>query len=57
MKKQLFQHDFAIYNADPNELENLKKDNLEQVMCRIIPEVTKQKVWVHIPGKTLYQLV
>ena len=54
---ETFQYDFAIYNADLNDLVNLKSDNFEHAMCRFIPEVTKQKGTGPYPGKTFYQLV
>ena len=54
---EMYQYDFAIYNADLNDLPNLKKDNLCHSLCRFIPEVTKQKGNGPYPGRTLYQLI
>ena len=52
-----FQYNYSIYNANLQDLENLKKDDFEHAMYRFIPEVTKQKGDGPYPGKTLYQLV
>ena len=54
---ETFQYDFSIYNADLNDLPNLKKENLSEALCRFVPEVTKQKGEGLYPGRTLYQLV
>ena len=52
-----FNYDVVIYYMDLNNLESLTKDNLNSVLCRFIPEVTKQKGDGQYPGRTLYQMV
>ena len=54
---ETFQYDFAIYNADLNDRPNSLPENLNEALCRFIPEVTKQKGEGLYPGRTLYQLI
>ena len=54
---ETFNYDFAIYNADLNDLSNLKVENFSHALCRFIPEVTKKKGDGPYPGHTLYQMV
>ena len=54
---ETFNYDFAIYNADLNELSTLRKDNLCHALCRFVPEVTKKKGGGLYPGLTLYQML
>ena len=54
---ETYNYDFGIYNADINDLPNLKKENLNHALCRFIPEVTKKKGDGPYPGRTLYQMV
>ena len=54
---ETFNYDFAIYNADLNDLPNLRRDNLSHALCRFVPEVTKKKGVGLYPGRTLYQML
>ena len=54
---ETFNYDYAIYNADLNDLPDLKKDNFCDALCRFVPEVTKKKGGGPYPGRTLYQMV
>ena len=52
-----FNYDYGIYNADLCDLEKLEKDNLQYLLCRFIPKVTKSRGDGPHPAKTLYQMV
>ena len=54
---ETFNYDFAIYNADLNDLSNLRRDNFCHALCRFVPEVTKKKGGGPYPGRTLYQML
>ena len=54
---ETYNYDYGIYNADINDLSNLKKENLNHALCRFIPEVTKKKGGGAYPGRTLYQMI
>ena len=54
---ETFNYDYAIYNADLNDLSNLRKDNFCHALCRFVPEVTKKKRGGPYPGRTLYQML
>ena len=52
-----FQYDVPIYFADLEQLESLEKGNLNHVLCRFVPEVTKKRGTGPYPGATLYQMI
>ena len=52
-----FQYDVGIYYADLKDLNSLTKENFNHLLCRFIPEVTKQKGGGLYPGRTLYQMI
>ena len=49
--------DECIVKANLSDLDNLKEDDLQQVLCMFIPEVTKVKDGGDYPGKTLYEMI
>ena len=54
---QNFNYDVGIYYMQMLDLKSLMKENLQHVLCRFVPEVTKKKGDGLFPGKTLYQMV
>ena len=52
-----FNYDYPIYEANLNDLKNLDKANLQYVLCRFVPKVTRKRGDGPFPGKTLYQMI
>ena len=48
--------DNNIFEANLDQVDSLRKEQLEYAMCRFIPEVTKLKSGEDYPGKTLYEM-
>ena len=55
---QLEGHEFdeCIWNADLNDVANIRKDDFEHALCRFICEVKKCKEDGDYPGRILYQM-
>ena len=50
-------YDQCLIDADLNNLSNITKQNLEESLCKFVPEVTKSRGEGPYPGKTLYQMI